>query len=99
MSIGAGRGDNRLFRLDTDDDRGLVHAKAPGERDFWFGRFFRIWGQPPSSTQRSDRAAGTAHQITVTVKAQQFTGVRSRIVPGVRAAFWRVAALSLWAIG
>jgi hypothetical protein len=79
MPVRTARRDNCL-RLPGHDDRGLVHAKAPGKRDFWFGRFFRIWGPPPGSTQLLERTAGAADQITAAENAQQFTGDRVSIV-------------------
>lgn len=68
------------FWLHTHDASGLIHVEAPEKQDFTLGQFFKIWGQPLSSTQLLDKTADAQHQITATVNGQPYTGDPSTIV-------------------
>jgi hypothetical protein len=60
MTVGIGRRDSCLFRLDSPGDSDLVHVEAPGHAIFRLGQFFQIWEQPPDSIQFWDSRQRTS---------------------------------------
>jgi hypothetical protein len=60
--------------LHTHDSSGVLHVEAPASVSFTLGDFFRVWGQPLSSTQLLDRRADAAHTVRAWLDGQPFAG-------------------------
>ena len=72
-----------LYWMHTHDDSGVIHIEAPqkeANRQFTLGDFFKVWGQPLSSSQVSTIKVGSGDQLKVWVDGQPYTGDPAKIV-------------------
>jgi hypothetical protein len=66
-----------LYWLHTHDETGVIHIEAPkseSSRQFKLGDFFKVWGQPLSSTQVATIKVGSGEQVKAWVNGQPYTG-------------------------
>jgi hypothetical protein len=72
-----------FYWLHTHDTSGVVHIEAPqssANRQFTLGDFFKIWGQPLSSTQVATIPVRGGDQLRMWVDGKPFTGDPNAIV-------------------
>ena len=71
-----------LYWLHTHDDTGVIHVEAPqsqASRQFTLGEFFKVWGQPLSSTQVATLKVQPGEQVKVWVDGKPYTGDPSKV--------------------
>jgi hypothetical protein len=72
-----------FYWMHTHDTTGVIHIEAPkaqASRQFTLGEFFKVWGQPLSSTQVATLKLAPGDQMKIWVNNQPYTGDPSKIV-------------------
>lgn len=72
-----------FYWMHTHDTSGIVHVEAPqssATRQFTLGDFFKIWGQPLSSSRVATFKVGSGDQLKMWVNGQPYAGDPSNIV-------------------
>jgi len=68
-----------IYWLHTHTPDGVIHIEAPQDRSFVLGDFFKIWGQPLSTTQAASAHAPKGQVLRVWVDGKPFVGDPSTI--------------------
>jgi hypothetical protein len=66
-----------FYWLHTHDDTGVIHIEAPqsqASRQFKVGDFFKVWGQPLTSTQVATIKLSSGEQVKAWVNGTPYTG-------------------------
>ncbi|CAN5891051.1 hypothetical protein BH11GEM2_BH11GEM2_00580 [soil metagenome] len=78
--IGIPSGKRCLYWLHTHTPDGMLHIEAPQDRTFTLGDFFKVWGQPLSSTSAASARAGKHEKVRVWLDGKAYTK-DSRTIP------------------
>lgn len=68
-----------LYWLHTHTPDGVVHIESPAVRAFTLGQFFKIWGEPLSTTQAGSAKLRRGEKMTVWVNGSRRTGDPAKI--------------------
>jgi hypothetical protein len=71
--IGIPSGKRCLYWLHTHTPDGMLHIEAPQDRTFTLGDFFKVWGQPLSSTSAASARAGKHEKARVWLDGKAYT--------------------------
>lgn len=70
--IGIPAGKRCIYWLHTHTPDGMLHIEAPLDRSFTLGDFFKVWGQPLSSTSAASAHAGKHEKVKVWVNSKEY---------------------------
>jgi hypothetical protein len=73
-NVGQPAGKRCIYWLHTHTPDGIIHIEAPLNRSFTLGDFFKVWGQPLSTTQAATANAAKGDKLKVWVNGKPFTG-------------------------
>ena len=72
--IGIPQAQRCIYWLHTHTPDGIIHIEAPLDRSFTLGDFFKVWGQPLSSTQAGMARAPKGEKLKVWVDGKPYSG-------------------------
>ncbi|HEY4132070.1 MAG TPA: hypothetical protein VGM50_15770, partial [Gemmatimonadaceae bacterium] len=73
-NVGQPAGKRCIYWLHTHTPDGVIHIEAPKDRSFTLGDFFKVWGEPLSSTEASSAKAAKGERLKVWVDGKPFKG-------------------------
>ncbi len=73
-NVGQPAGKRCIYWLHTHTPDGIIHIEAPKDRSFTLGDFFKVWGEPLSTTEASTAKAAKGQKLKVWVDGKPFIG-------------------------